>query len=418
MMHNGALEPIPAEGWLHPGASAIQHVEEVHGRPALAPEFILESYFGWSGAFLYKVDCRLWPTNLTGWTVEWQFEDGAVVPGPECSRVVVGGPPMNVTVVARKGSDAVRVAHRLSFYGAPPPEAGNAAQAGKRYLGLLVKEDPAHLSAAALAGVLPVLIDFGENAQIAPFADAWLKLKPNLADPLWLPAELARLRSLAQKDPRAALAELHNVRQTATRYAGPLDLFELELLVFYLRDPSAESRAQQIAFGSPGTPEARLATIRRGDFYRLTGKADAAAAQYQAAQPPDESGGRKLPAQDQAYSMTIQDLIEKGDRDDAAAKLQEWELNHPMAKFATDFLLLRSRVLMLFGRWSEALAELEAFAATHPDSPYQIDADYYRARALYELGNKDDARKIWLKIVKDYPKSELAEPSKQWAAKP
>ena len=73
---------------------------------------------------------------------------------------------------------------------------------------------------------------------------------------------------------------------------------------------------------------------------------------------------------------------------------------------------------MLYGRWREALAELEAFAATHQDSPYQIEADYYRARALYELGNKDDARKIWRQLAQDYPNSELAGPSKQWAAKP
>ena len=71
------------------------------------------------------------------------------------------------------------------------------------------------------------------------------------------------------------------------------------------------------------------------------------------------------------------------------------------------FLLLRSRVLTMYGRWREALAELDAYAATHPDSPYQIDVDFYRARSLRELGKKEEARKIWQDIVKNYPKSEL-----------
>ena len=88
-----------------------------------------------------------------------------------------------------------------------------------------------------------------------------------------------------------------------------------------------------------------------------------------------------------------------------------------MAKFSTDFLLLRSRVLTLYGRWRESLAELDAYAATHPDSPYQIDVDFHRARALYELGRKDEARKLWQDLAKNYPRSELAEPAKAWAAK-
>ena len=89
----------------------------------------------------------------------------------------------------------MRVVHRLSFYGPPPKEAGNEAAGGRKYLNLLVKEDPSRLNAAALAGMLPLLLEFGEDGQIAPFAEAWLRQKPNPADPLWLPAELARLRA-------------------------------------------------------------------------------------------------------------------------------------------------------------------------------------------------------------------------------
>ena len=44
----------------------------------------------------------------------------------------------------------------------------------------------------------------------------------------------------------------------------------------------------------------------------------------------------------------------------------------------------------------------------NPDSPYQIPADYHRARALWELGKKDDARKLWQGIAKNFPKHELA----------
>ena len=43
---------------------------------------------------------------------------------------------------------------------------------------------------------------------------------------------------------------------------------------------------------------------------------------------------------------------------------------------------------------------------------------FWKAVALYELGSKEEARKIWNSLVKDYPKHELAEAAKSWAAKP
>jgi tetratricopeptide (TPR) repeat protein len=85
-----------------------------------------------------------------------------------------------------------------------------------------------------------------------------------------------------------------------------------------------------------------------------------------------------------------------------------------MAKYDSDFLLLRGRVLMTFGRWNEALQEIESFRAMQPDSPYQIPADFHRAHALYELGRKDEARAIWQEIVTKYPKNELVTECQQW----
>ena len=56
-----------------------------------------------------------------------------------------------------------------------------------------------------------------------------------------------------------------------------------------------------------------------------------------------------------------------------------------MAKFDGDYLLLRARMLNAFGRWSEALVELDSFKNVQPDSPYEIDADFQRAEALDAL---------------------------------
>ena len=96
-------------------------------------------------------------------------------------------------------------------------------------------------------------------------------------------------------------------------------------------------------------------------------------------------------------------------------KLLEWEADHPMGKYESDFLLLRGRVLMEFARWNEALQEVESFRAMHPDSPYQIIADFHRARAIAKLGRGVEAQKIWREIATKYPKHELAAESARYA---
>jgi tetratricopeptide (TPR) repeat protein len=177
--------------------------------------------------------------------------------------------------------------------------------------------------------------------------------------------------------------------------------------------------AGRIAFENPNSDLARVAKIRVGDLYRLLGRGKEAVENYRAVQKTvtDETQGRKFAAQDRGYSITIADLIAQGYRFEAEAKLAEWEIEHPMAKFDSDFLLLRARVLMLFGRWNEALQEIDSFGKMNPDSPYQIPADYYRARALYELGKKDEARSIWQEILTKYPKSDLVDECRQWLSR-
>ncbi len=417
LIRDGKPETIPANSWLHPGTSTIERCEDVRGSPVPAMHIAYESYLGVGGGFLYEVQCRLLKTNAKDAPVEWRFDDGGVLKGVECKRLVATVPPVQrVTVRIGQGNEVVQATRRINFYDRPPKEAEEEA-GHERYLTLLTSMDPTPLTATMLGAALPFLFEYGTDAQIAAYATPWLKTNPPVADPRWLPSETARLRTMALTDPKAALAALHADNAGRSIYGKPLDLFEIDLLVFYLRDAASIARVQQLGFGMGDTKEGRLASVRLGDAYRLTGDTRQATARYQQAQPPDPSNGRRLPAEDQANSMTVRDLIEKNERQEADAKLTDWELAHPMTKFTSDFLLLRSRVLTLYGRWREALSELDAYAATHPDSPYQIEVDFYRARALRELGKKDEARKIWQDIVKNYPRSELAAPSKDWASK-
>ena len=409
---------IPAEEWLHPGHADITKIEHVQGWPVPQIDAQFPSYLGWNGLWLYELSATLAPEPPAGWTAQWDWSDGAIATGAKCDRIVPGPAPLVATVRLTTDKNELRFVRRVTFGGAPPPEAKTEdSPAMIRYADLLAREDPAKLAPDTLKTGFVFLSEFGSDQAIGKWATAWMAKNPGIDDPLWITGQLARLRALAQTDPQQALAEMHKF-DTATRrkYPRELGLMELEIMVFHLKDPKAVEIANRVAFENANNDAGRLAKVRIGDLYRLLGRTKEAVEVYICVQKTiaDETAGRKNAAQDRSNSITIADLLDQGYRHEALAKLEEWELEHPMAKYDSDFLLLRGRVLMTFYRWNEALQEIESFRAMQPDSPYQIPADFYRARALYELGKKDEARAIWQDIVTKYPKNELVGECQQW----
>ena len=417
---DGKPAAIPTTEWLHPGTSEVVKLEHVQGWPVPAINVELRTYIGWGGLWMYETRCQVKGGVPAGWTASWEFSDGSKMDGAQAERVLFGNDALRVTVRLKRGNDQVAAVQHIAFNGNPAHVETSDQSVVNRYVGYLEKETPALLSADTLKGGFQFLNEFGSDQAIGKFATAWLAKNPNQADPLWIRGQVARLRSLAQSDPRQALTEVRKFDSgTRKKFANELGMAEIELLVFYLKDPAGAQLAQSIGFQNANADLGRLAKIRIGDLYRLLGKTKEAVAQYQSVQKSvaDETAGRKNAAQDRANSITITDLIAQGYRHEAEEKLTAWELEHPMGKYESDFLLLRGRVLMEFGRWNEALQEIESFRQMNPDSPYQIPADFYRARALFELGKKDDAKKIWQDIAKKYPKHELAGDAEMWAKK-
>ena len=121
---------------------------------------------------------------------------------------------------------------------------------------------------------------------------------------------------------------------------------------------------------------------------------------------------------DRAHSLAIEELVNGNHLDEARAKLESWERQRPAARLEGDQLLWRARVMFLAGDWNRALQDLETSLKLRPGSPEEIDVRFWQARSLFELDRKDEARKIWNSLVKDYPKHERAEAAKLWAAKP
>jgi len=416
---HGKFEAVPPSAWVHPGTSRILKLDDARGWPLPLASVVCNSYLGYGGKWLFDIECSA--DIPPEWTAEWEFEDGGVFSGPKCQRLVAGSTPQFVTLRLRRGNDVTAGIQRLVFPANLRAASVNNPADLASYLGSLDKLTPSRLSQTTLEAALPLLVDFADDGRAAKYASAWLRENPSPDNPLWLPAQMAVLHALEQSDPRKALDEVRRIDPAARKkFRQAFSQYELDLQVFSLRDASAEDSARRIAFESSDSDAATLAKIRIGDLYRLTGRIKPAVDQYLSVQKnvADETNGRKVPAQDRASSIAVEDLLESGSRNEAADKLREWELRHPMAKLGTDFLLLRARMLIAFGRWSEALTELDSFKMIQPDSPYEIDADFYRAEALSALGKSGEAQKIWKDISTNFPKHELAAPSKARLAKP
>ncbi len=411
-VRDGALHAIPESEWLHPGTTELARIEHAQGWPVPLVQVDVRSYIGWEGLWLYDTRCTLRGEIPAGWSVNWEWSDGASHSGNVCERALPGPEPFRVTVRIKSDKGQTSGLRRIAFGGAPPKQIVTSDDAGvRRYVELFDKEEAAKLAPATLKAGFQFLNEFGSDQQIGRWAAAWTAKNAVIDDPLWIAGQLARLRMLAQSDPKAALAEVRRFDSAVRkRWPREVGLAEIELLVFYLKDPSAVATINAVGFQNAANELGRLAKIRLGDLYRLLGRTKEAVDQYRSVQKTveDETKGRKLAALDRANSITIADLIAQGYRREAEQKLTEWELEHPMGKYDSDFLLLRARTLFLFGRWGEALQEIESFRAMNPDSPYQIVADFHRARALWELGRKDEARKIWGDLAKQYPKHDLA----------
>lgn len=415
------FEAVPENIWLRPEPTTLVNMESASGRPMPLGRIEFKSYIGFENQFLFETRCALPHGDTKDWAVKWQFDDGCVSNEPVVERVAVGMSPLRFRVTLQREKEELRGIRRMDFGTLPRMASINDAKDLDRYVELMGKQDPAPLSVRTLRAYT-TLLQLNAGGQIAAkCAGVFLQKHPDPTDSLWPTAQMLRLRGLMQIDPKLALTEFAKLDPKARQQNyEKFDLLELELLVFYLRTDVAVNRARQIAAQHPDSRLARIAMVRVGDLYRLQGRMKEATAQYQSVQQKatDETGGKKLPAQDRAFSIAVSEMLLDGDRIEAENKLLEWEAVHPMVKLDSDFLLLRGRVLMAGGRWREALAELDSMLQLQPDSAYQIDINFYRARALYELGQKPEARRIWTEIAKKYPRHEFAAQSSKWAVTP
>jgi tetratricopeptide (TPR) repeat protein len=412
---DGKLGTIPPEAWVHPGRTKPGTFETADGSPVPLPDVVPERYLGHGGEWHVSVKARV-DLTLPEWEAEWIWPDGRVDRGAEVRRWLPGLDPVRVVLRLRNGQRTCEGRRSVSIpVDLPAASVNNRAQLDD-FLGLLAREDPAKLPEPARKAGFVLARDFLPAGTAATWAEAWLAVAQPAAGP-WTAAITLAVRETAKRDPKAALAHLTGLPSPArAALGGTADLLELDLRVFYLKDPVTTALAARL--GKSGDRNlARMAKIRLGDYYLLMGRTDDAVKCFTEAVPDQQEAERKAPVIDRAHSLAIEELINAKHPDEARAKLDAWERQRPMARLEGDQLLWRARVMFLGEEWQRALLDLETSLKLRPGSPEEIDVRFWQGRALYELGRKDEARKIWKTLIEDYPKHERAEAAKQWSEK-
>jgi tetratricopeptide (TPR) repeat protein len=412
---DGKLGTIPAEAWVHPGMVQAGAIESKGGAPVPLPELVAERYLGYGGEWYVSVKGSVADVG-DAWQVEWIWPDGQVGKGSEIRRLWMSLEPVRVVVRLRKDGQMIEGRRTLVIpRGMEAASVNNGGQLAS-FLELLQAEDPSQVSESAGKAAFIVAKDFLPSSEAAKWAEAWLKsAKPE--GELWIAAMTMAIRETAKRDPQAALDRLSNLPAPARAAMGrEADLMELDLRVFGLKDPMVVGLAAKLE-KSGDEVVSRMAKIRLGDYHLLNDRIEDAVRCFAAVLPDDKESGRRAPVVDRSHSLAIENLIQHKHLDEARVKLLHWERQRPAAKIEGDQLYWRARVMFLAGEWNRALQDLETSLRIRPGAPEEIDALFWQGRALYELGRKEEARKIWSSLMKDYPKHERADAAKQWVEK-
>ncbi|MBC8126016.1 MAG: tetratricopeptide repeat protein [Gloeobacteraceae cyanobacterium ES-bin-144] len=411
----GKLGTVSEDAWIHPGKIKAERIESSDGAPVPIATIKVEQYIGYGNQWYVSVRGNVARVD-DGWQVEWLWQDGRVDKGKESHRIWMCLDPVRVIVRLRNG-ERVTEGRRIKLIPKDLEAASvnNESQVSS-FLELLGKEEPMALNEAARKSGFILARDFLPSTEASKWAEAWLKTaKPE--DEAWASAMTMVIREIAKKDPNAAIDRLNTLPENLRTVMGrDANLLELDLRVFGLNDPSAVGLVTKLS-KSGDKNLARLAKIRLGDYQLLNGRVDEAARCFSDAVSSSREAERTGPVIDRSHSLAIEDLVNDKHLNEARAKFDEWEMLRPSAKIDADQLYWRARVMFLTGEWKRALQDLETSSKVRPGSPEEIDVLFWKGRALYELERKDDARRIWNQLIKDYPKHERAEAAKQWLEK-
>lgn len=86
----------------------------------------------------------------------------------------------------------------------------------------------------------------------------------------------------------------------------------------------------------------------------------------------------------------------------------DYVYRNPESPFAADFMLKKGEMLFVSRSYKDAIAEYDNFLKKFPQSEKKAEAKYWMAKSYQNLGDNDNANKIFVDIYEKFPDSEFA----------
>ncbi len=91
--------------------------------------------------------------------------------------------------------------------------------------------------------------------------------------------------------------------------------------------------------------------------------------------------------------------------DDAEKNLEYFLLNYQNNVHYPEANYQKGRLLLLQQEYQKAIQVFQTFIERFPNSPYIANAYFWTAESLYKLGHLDEAQKMYMTVIQDYPAS-------------
>jgi len=404
-----APRPVPAGMFAHTPVAEVRNCRRKDGGPT--------ARFTWTQGRLLRYDqyeyVRYDFRNVSAGAdaVEWEFCDGVTSTEPNPTHVFTGKPPYQVRLRATKGAESDTFIVLVPRLTPMENDVVSDAETVKEFVGI-IRRYPFDKLPGAMVGAFFELMDTIEKPlELAPICEV-------IVDKYSVPGVDIRARKILARaysitEPKKAiplLQRLMNSRDPVTALEARARLIEIHLHRFRDYDWVIRHAANAVDGTPKGSPIARLAMVKAADVYLLQGDIEKAEAKYMEVQQLAFAGmsRREIAVRQGGYAETVNSLLLAGRYREARRMLVQWEIDFPISKIQGDYILMNSRYWEAVGDYRMALDGMECLLKINPLTPYLPQIEFRMGKAYAALGEKDKARELFEKVVKEYPLNPVA----------
>ena len=339
-------------------------------------------------------------------SILWDFHDGVTSSKRDPRHIFTGPPPYKVSLTVKSAGKTDTFRINVPMLTPMNNTTINDRRMVKEFAATILTYPFEKLPGPALGAFFELLDTLEQPVMLVPMCEA---IKKRTVSPS-LMYRAIRILATAYSitDPKKAIPLLERLKGSGDPSAAieaKIDLLEIYLHKF--RDfEKAKSIAEVYAsLASKKSIMGRLARVKVGDIYLMQGEIAKAEEKYRQAQDLAFAGmrPREVAVRQGAYGEAVLSLILRHHYRAARTKLLEWEADFPTSKITGGYILMSSRYWEAVGDARKALDNMQALLKINPLTPYLPQIEYRMGNAYRDLGEKEKARALYQKVIREYP---------------